>query len=209
MGESRGTDPDVPTVPTVATDRLWLRPWRRADAPEYARILHHPEVARHLGSGIRYRVKRAVASLVAAVSDVEARREIGTMTRHWQQHRFGLWAVEEKASGRLIGSVGLTVLDDWSADPSNVELGWLLARPSWGRGLGREAGLASLAYGFDDLRLPRIVSVTLVANARSERLIQRLGFSFVGRTRWKGSDVVWYAMDRSDWEGRRHRTGWG
>ena len=167
--------------------------------PAYARIIRDPEVMRHLGSGVRYRVKRTMASALAAVSDIEARRELRTMTRHWQRHGFGLWAVEEKASGALLGSVGLTVLDDWSQDPSSIELGWLLSRPSWGRGLGREAGLACLAYGFDDLQLPRIVSVTLVQNSRSERLIQGLGFSFMGRTRWKRNDVVWYAMDRSTW----------
>jgi RimJ/RimL family protein N-acetyltransferase len=190
-------------VPTVATGRLRLRPWRSEDVGAYARIIRDPEVMRHLGAGVRYRVKRTVASAVAAVSDIEARRAVAAMTRHWQQHRFGLWAAEETASGALIGYAGLSVLDDWNADPSSIELGWLFERSSWGRGLGTEAGLASLAYGFDELRLPRIVSVTSVLNSRSERLIQRLGFSFAGRMRWKRSDVVWYAMDRSDWDRRR------
>ncbi len=117
MSERSGTDRDSPTVATVATDRLRLRPWRREDVPAYARIIRDPEVTRHLGSGVRYRVKRTMASALAAVSDIEARRELRTMTRHWQRHGFGLWAVEEKASGALLGSVGLTVLDDWQRRP--------------------------------------------------------------------------------------------
>jgi ribosomal-protein-alanine N-acetyltransferase len=191
------------TVPTLSTDRLWLRPFRRDDAAAYTRIIQDPGVMQHLGSGVRYRVKRAMASALAVVSDIEARREIGSIAGHWKRHGFGLWAVEEKASGALLGSAGLTVLDGWSADPSSIELGWVLSRPFWGRGFGAEAGHASLAYGFDCLRLARIVSVTLVLNTRSERLIQRLGLVFAGRTRWKRNEVVWYGMDRDDWARRR------
>jgi ribosomal-protein-alanine N-acetyltransferase len=188
--------------PTLSTDRLSLRPFSLDDAPAYARIIHDREVMRHLGTGVLYRVKRLAANALGVLSDLEARREIRSIGRHWDRHGFGLWAVEEKATGSLLGTAGLTVLDGWFADPSSIELGWLLSRESWGRGFGTESGLASLAYGFDRLRLPRIVSVTLVANTRSERLIQRLGFARMGRTRWKQNDVVWYAMDRDAWEER-------
>jgi RimJ/RimL family protein N-acetyltransferase len=186
-------------VPALETERLLLRPWRETDVPAYARIIRDPEVLRYWGSGVRYRVKRAVAALVAAVSDIEARRAITALTHHWQHHGFGMWAVEDRDGGALIGSIGLTTLDDWSADSTNVEFGWLLARPVWGRGFAAEAGRASLAYAFDEMGLPRIVNVTLAANTRARRAVERLGFVFVGQTHWNRNDVVWYAMDRSGW----------
>lgn len=189
-------------VPALETERLLLRPWRDADVRAYARIIRDPEVLRYWGSGVRYRVKRAAAALVAAVSDIEASRALAALNRHWQRHGFGMWAVEEKDSGALIGSVGLTALHDWSADQANVEVGWLLARSAWGRGFAVEAGRPSLAYAFDELGVPRIVNVTLAANERGKRTAQRLGLAFVGRTRWERNDVVWYAMDRSAWSAK-------
>lgn len=186
-------------VPTLETERLLLRAWRADDVGAYARIIRHPEALRHWGAGALYRAKRAAAALIAAVSDIEARRALLAMERHWQRHGFGSWAVEEKDSGALIGSIGLTQLEAWTADQASVEVGWLLARSAWGRGFAQEAGRASLGYAFHQLGLSRVVLVSAAANARSERTAQRLGMTFVGRTRWKGIDVIWYAMDRGEW----------
>ncbi len=186
-------------VPTLETERLLLRPWRAGDAGAYARIIRHPEALRYWGAGAFYRVKRSAAALIATVSDIEARRAVAGLQSHWQRHGFGMWAVEAKDNRELVGSVGLTRLDAWTADQASVEIGWLLAHPAWGRGFAVEAGRASLGYAFDQLGLPRIVLVAAAANARSERTAQRVGMAFAGRTRWNGIDVLWYAMDRSDW----------
>jgi len=188
-------------IPVLKTDRLLLRPWRDDDVPAYADILRDPEVLRQWGSGLRFRAKRAVAGLVAKFCDVEARLALNDMDRHWKEHRFGLWALEEQASGALVGNAGLTVLDGWNAEPANIEVGWLLARSAWGRGLAVEAGRASLGYAFDVLGLTRVVSVAFASNWRSERVMRNLGLVHAGRTRWMGDDVVWYGVDREDWQG--------
>ena len=74
---------------------------------------------------------------------------------------FGLWAVEEKASGAFIGRIGLMVHDDWPEGEHKTEVGWMLDRPYWGRGLATEGALASVGYGFEELGLERIISITL------------------------------------------------
>jgi RimJ/RimL family protein N-acetyltransferase len=192
-------------VPTLETDRLWLRPWSLTDADEYARILADPEVMRYMGSGLRYGAKRRIVSLVG-VSGARARRTIGLLADHWRRHGFGAWAVEEKASGALIGQIGLVHHPDWIADPAKVEIGWMLALDAWGRGFATEGARASLAYAFEQLRMERIISISKPANRRSERVMQRLGLSFAGRTYWKDHEVIWYAIDRDTWE-RRARFG--
>ncbi|MEO8486183.1 MAG: GNAT family N-acetyltransferase [Betaproteobacteria bacterium] len=192
-----------PAAPVLETERLVLRPWREADVRAYSRILRDPEVMRHWGSGPRFRLRRALANQVARFVAVEARWAIASMNRHWHRYGFGQWAVEHKEMGSLLGNVGLTVLEDWTAGPTNVEIGWFLARPVWGRGYATEAARACIDYAFDIVQLPRLVSVTLVSNLRSERVMQSLALSRVGRTRWKGSEVVWYAVAQADWT----RTG--
>ena len=52
-------------------------------------MLRDDELTRYLGSGLRYRVKRMAASVVGAFSDLEARRAIRTLSRHWERHGFG------------------------------------------------------------------------------------------------------------------------
>ena len=56
-----------------------------------------------------------------------------------------------------------------------VEIGWRLAAAHWGRGYATEAARAVLAYGFEQLALPEIVSFTTVANVRSRRVMEKLG----------------------------------
>jgi RimJ/RimL family protein N-acetyltransferase len=159
-----------------------------------------PEVMRYMGCGLRYTAKRAITSLIALVSDVEPRWKIRHLARHWQRHGFGEWAVEEKATGQLIGQIGLTLHLDWSADPAKVEIGWLLARHAWGRGFATEGARVSLAYAFEQLKLQRIISITKLVNVRSLRVMQRIGLATVGKTYWKGCSVVWSALDRVTWE---------
>jgi RimJ/RimL family protein N-acetyltransferase len=111
-----------PQVPRLETPRLWLRPWSTGDVQEYARIVPDPEVMRYMGSGLCYAAKRAAASVVASVSDVESWWRIRRLARHWQRCTFGEWAVEEKATGQLIGQIGLTHHPNWIADPAKVEV---------------------------------------------------------------------------------------
>lgn len=193
-------DLESPQVPRIETRRLWLRPWSAGDIEEYARIVRDPAVMRYMGCGLRYGTKRAVASLVALVSDVESRLSIWRLVRHWQRCGFGEWAVEEKATGALIGQIRLTHHPDWIADPANVEIGWLLAHHAWGRGFATEGATASLAYAFERLELERIVSIAQPQNVRSQHVMQRIGLSPVGGTHWKGCEVVWWAIDRVTWE---------
>ena len=202
--QSDSSNREPPQVPRIETPRLWLRPWSTGDVREYAHLVGDPEVMRYMGCGLRYRVKRSVASLVALVSDVEFRRGIRKLVRHWQMFAFGEWAVEEKATGKLIGQIGLTHHPDWMADPAKVEVGWLLARHAWGRGFATEGAMASLAYAFEHLKLERIISIAQTENVRSHRVMRRIGLSPVGGTHWKGCDVVWWAIDRPNWR----RTPW-
>ncbi|MDX6543245.1 MAG: hypothetical protein QOK32_848 [Gaiellaceae bacterium] len=158
---------------------------------------------RYLGSGLRYRLKRKAAAVFAQFSDLEARRAIRTLIQHWERHGFGEWAAEERASGRLVGKIGLHHHADWTAEDVKVEVGWLLARDSWGKGYATEGAVATLEDAFERVRLDRLLSIAHLANRRSIRVMERIGLSPVGQTRWRRSDVCWYAIDREEWERRR------
>ena len=155
-----------------------------------------------MGSGILFGLRRTASAVVGLVSDVEAARAIGALERHWLLHGFGEWAVEEKATGELVGQIGLVHQADWWADPAKVEVGWTLARRVWGRGYATEGGAAAVDHAFTRLGLDRLISIARHDNHRSLRVMHRLGLHHQGRTRWRGSDMVWYAIDRGEWPPR-------
>lgn len=93
----------------------------------------------------------------------------------FEQHGYGLWAVELPDQAPFIGFVGLSQVDSDLPFAPAVEVGWRLARPYWGRGFATEAGLAAVAFGFERRGLGEIVSFTSVDNARSRKVMERLG----------------------------------
>lgn len=151
---------DVTKAPELATTRLRLRPWTPADRPEFARLNADPEVMEYLG-GVLSRERSD-----ALVDRIEA---------EFEARGFGLWAVEVRESSAFIGFVGLMTLTFEAEFTPAVEVGWRLARDAWGRGYASEAATASLAFGFESADLDEVVSTTSVLNARSQRVMQRIG----------------------------------
>jgi RimJ/RimL family protein N-acetyltransferase len=110
----------------------------------------------------------------------------GTMTRDrsdafidrieawWDDHGWGLWAVEVPGVAPFIGYVGLWAADYVTGAPM-VEVGWRLAREHWGHGYVTEAARAALRFGFEEVGLDEIVSFTVPQNERSWRVMERIG----------------------------------
>lgn len=172
----------------IETERLLLRQWRDEDFDPYARMCADPEVMRYLP---------------AILTREESARQIEGFIRHWEERRFGLWAVEERARGEFTGFIGLAQHDDWPVDEHNVEVGWRLDRHFWGRGLATEGAIASLRHGFEKLGLERIISITDPRNTASRRVMEKAGLLYRGEVHWRGFDDVWYAAERRGWKAER------
>ncbi|MCK7498557.1 MAG: GNAT family N-acetyltransferase [Comamonadaceae bacterium] len=82
-----------------------------------------------------------------------------------------MWAVEERASGALVGRVGFLDPPDWPG----CELGWSLAREHWGKGYAFEAALAARRFGREQLGVAEPISLIRADNQRSIALAKRLG----------------------------------
>jgi RimJ/RimL family protein N-acetyltransferase len=152
---------------SVETERLLLRPLKADDLPHLAPIWADPEVMRYIGAG-------------ETCDDERSRELLGHLIEHWDDHGFGLWAVVPKAEQAPVGWAGLAVPTFLPAVLPAVEAGWLLAGSHWGRGYATEAALASLAFGFDELGLERIISIIYPANAASIRVAEKLGMTPCG-----------------------------
>ena len=152
---------------TLTTDRLILRPWTEADFEPFAAMSADPQVMEHFP-----------ATLTRAESDAVA----GKLKALIEENGIGFWALEAPGEAGFIGFTGIQkVMFEAPFAPappdSVVEIGWRLARPYWGKGFASEAALAALAYGFDELGLPEIVSFTATRNLRSQAVMERIGMS--------------------------------
>ena len=77
------------------------------------------------------------------------------------------------------------------------EVGWVLHRDFWGRGLATEGGQAGVDVWRKHLPgEPRLYSFTTPGNHRSRAVMARLGFTQYGTAFWHGYEMVWYALDR-------------
>jgi RimJ/RimL family protein N-acetyltransferase len=138
---------------------ILLRQWRDEDIDSFAEMNADPEVMRFLPKPLTR----------AEAEDFMARLRARIDERGW-----GLWAVE--VDGNCAGFTGLAVPTFSAHFTPCVEIGWRFRREHWGRSIAYSAALAAQAFAFDSLKLPELVSFTTAGNARSRRLMERLGF---------------------------------
>jgi RimJ/RimL family protein N-acetyltransferase len=145
---------------TICTKRLILRRWRDDDLAPYATLNADARVMEYFP-----------AVLSRAESDAQAAR----IRKHWDDHGFGLWAVEVAGGAPFVGFIGLQRVPFEAAFTPAVEVGWRLAFDAWGHGYATEGARAALERGFGELGLREIVAMTVASNERSRRVMQRLG----------------------------------
>jgi RimJ/RimL family protein N-acetyltransferase len=169
-----------PCIPTLTTERLRLRSFRRSDLDDYAALNSDPEVLRYLGSGQepwdRGRSSRHMAFLLG----------------HWQVWGSGTWAVTHRESGEFLGVVGFSEPEGWPG----LELAWTLVRRAWGHGYATEAARAAMDHAFTVLKRDRIISLIAPENRASIRVAERLGEVLQGRIDHYGREMLCYGIDR-------------
>lgn len=138
----------------IETERLFIRPLTSDDADELLAVWGDPANERFVG-----------ATMPTSAAQV----------RSWFD-RWAAWGVWERASGELVGDCGLSFdegFQEW-------ELAYGFRRDRWGRGYATEAAAACVRYGFDEMKVEKIVADVDPANAASQHVLEKLGFAHVG-----------------------------
>jgi len=148
---------------SLRTSRLLLRAWRDEDIAPFAEMSADPAVMEYL----------------LPLSDrwLSPEAWVARKRAHWDEHGFGQWVVEIPGEASFIGVVGLETVAYEAPFTPAVEVAWRLAQPYWGHGYATEAARAALDYGFGELGLDEIVALTVPANWRSRRVMERLGMT--------------------------------
>ena len=163
-------DPFADGLPTLAADRLRLRPLRDADLPALVAIFGDADHLRYWSHG--------------PLADLDAAREyLGGITAGWRERAFFQWGIDVAATRQLVGTVTLA---DWDRGNRRAEIGFILRPGVEGRGYATEAVRAALAFAFGPMGVHRVEADVDPDNAASLRLLDRIGFRREGllRDRW-------------------------
>jgi ribosomal-protein-alanine N-acetyltransferase len=150
----------VADLVSLQTERLLLRPWRPEDRAPFAALNADPVVMRWFPS-----------VLTREESDALVDRIEGAFA----EHGWGLWAAERRDTGAFTGFIGLSIPGFEAPFLPGVEVGWRLAQEHWGRGFAPEGAAEALRFAFEVLGLAEVLSFTTVGNAKSRRVMEKLG----------------------------------
>ena len=180
----------------IATPRLRLRDFVKSDIDAIYAYSSDPRVTKFLFFGPRDADGAAdyLDGLLASQEEIP-------------RTRFEL-AVQESASGRVIGACDLSLIER-----NEVDLGYMLGLADWGKGYATEIALALIDAAFFDLRADRIISTVDVNNRASIRVLEKIGMRWeaVFRKHRRAKNRWWdchlFVLPREVWELSRSQTG--
>jgi RimJ/RimL family protein N-acetyltransferase len=172
----------------LVTERFALRPFTAGDFDWLMELYSDPDVMRYLG-GPKDRAQ------------VEELLNVRILQYYDAHPGLGIWMTMERATG---APLGFHLLNHIQGE-SFIQVGFILSKPAWGRGVGTEMALALLRYGFVDLALPQIVGITALDNLPSKSVLSKIGLRRRGERAFPhpayatAGPLAWFERDAVDW----------
>ena len=169
-------------LPFLETERLIIRHWREDDWLLVRPMSLDPEVMQYIGHYQPW-------------SEDETRQFVSNRMSDYERNGWTMWPLMLKEADAFIGYCGF-LRRMYGEYKGEVEIGYALARDAWGRGLAAEAGTTILKYGFESLNFERVIASARPENARSIRVMEKMGMRSIGLSlNNKGRPVPHYAIE--------------
>jgi len=167
------------------TERLFLRELVPADAEGMFEMDGDPEVQLYLGNS-------PVKSIAQSIADIEFIR------KQYAENGIGRWAVIEKATGNFVGWSGLKLMKETNNNHNNYyDLGYRFSKLYWGKGYATETAIAARDYGFDILKLDKIIGIADIDNLGSIHVLEKTGLKRVNIFDYHGIKHHWMKIEKS------------
>lgn len=170
-------------IPKILTQRLILRAFTDEDLDAYAAMCADAEGMRYIGTG-------------KTLSRSDAWRNMAMIVGHWYLRGYGMWAVEERKTGNMLGRVGCWNPEGWVG----LEIGWSIRREFWRQGFATEAAKAAIEYAFTDMEQSEIISLIHPDNIASRRVAEKVGETVSQTTEVMENKVLIYKLTRDRWQ---------
>lgn len=145
------------------TPRLLLRQFTLEDAGLLYELNSDPEVLKYLHEPLLQNEEHARTILTNIIFP------------QYEKH-LGRWAILTKQENEFIGWCGLK----YRPELDEIDLGYRFMKKYWGYGYATEAARRTLEYGFCNLHLKVITARAHIANAASQRVLEKTGMKFIG-----------------------------
>ncbi len=155
-------------LPVLETERLLLRKMRLDDAGAMFAYASDPEVTRYV-----------LWDTHRSIEDSESFLRFAT--EGYERGDFGGWGVVLKDDGVFVGTCGMDV--GYTPEHARAELGFVLSREHWGKGLMPEAVRAIIRFGFGRMGLNRLEARCIAENTASARVMEKAGMTYEGTLR--------------------------
>lgn len=168
----------------LETERLYLRHFDiEKDLKDYADIMGEYEVGKWLPKGEGHTLE-------------ETERFMGYIGKHWEKFNYGIWAIVDKETNRLLGHCGLNYVKDLS----EVEVLYAFGKHARGKGYATEAARASIEYGFKQMGLDSIIGLTKLTNTASMNVLQKIGLKYIKDIELFNMDCKYFKITKEEYE---------
>jgi ribosomal-protein-alanine N-acetyltransferase len=163
------------------TERLLVRKYNGADEDNFFSLNGNPLVMQYIRAVKTREESDAFLKEVISDSLIDPKR--------------GRWAVEEKGTGRFIGSFAIIPMP---GEEEKIQLGYSLAPHNWGMGYATELTLAGLSYFFSTNDLPIIYGITEIPNVASQNVLLKAGFKPSGKKMEDEKELLVFVAERQN-----------
>lgn len=173
----------------IESKRLILRELNFSDSKNFYNLNSDPEVLKYTGD--------------IAFSSISEAESFLINYDDYKRNGFGRWAVISKDSNEFIGQCGLKLNEE-----KLIDLGFRFFKNQWGKGYATESARASLEYGFNDLKLNKIIGRAFVDNRASVRVLEKLKMNFWKNDSCNGiENAVYYKINKTQYNNGYKRQG--
>lgn len=169
-------------IPTLTDSLLSLRPLQPRDAAQLHSIYQQEGVLKYFPIPAPPPLERLERFILAQQS-------------HWIKYGYGNWGILPDGEQEIIGWAGLQYLPELD----ETELGFLLARPFWGKGLATEAAMLSVQFGFETCCLDHLVALVHPENHASQTVINKNNFQYIETIPLWGIQLMRYKLERMNY----------
>ncbi|WP_457611442.1 GNAT family N-acetyltransferase [Lutibacter sp.] len=166
----------------LETDRLILREFELNDMQAVYNFASDVEVQKYTGDTI--------------LTDLNQAKEIikNVWFSDYKKYGYGRLAVVYKPENKVIGFAGLKYLPELK----ETDLGFRFLKEYWGRGIASEVSREILKYGFETLKLEKIIGIVMPKNIASFKVLEKVGFNFYKFDSYDdgGEKCNWYKIDK-------------
>ncbi len=166
----------------IETERLILRQFQESDVDDVFEFSSNLEVLTYTGE----------KPLIKKSQALDIIKNI--WFSDYEKYGFGRWAVINKLDNKLFGFAGLKYLPEID----EVDIGYRFLPEYWGQGLATEASIEILKYGFDELKLKRIIGIAMPENIASCKILEKIGLKYYKTDNFADTDneFKWYRLEK-------------